>query len=90
MSLDDGVWCYLGNDQVKLTRTFRPRHWLADTPGPQRDERTRQALAEAFALVDLGRSMRTRRALVRAMTGEPSLAESWSRTLIGQLSGGSG
>ncbi len=90
VSLDAQVWSYLGDNQVKLTRTFPPRQWLAQVPGPQRDEQTRLALAEAFALVELGRSARARRALVRAITGEPAMAQPWSRALIGQLSGGSG
>ncbi|WP_230687249.1 hypothetical protein [Catellatospora vulcania] len=90
VSLDAMVWSYLGNNQVKLTRTFPPRDWLAEVPGPRRDEQTRLALAEAFALVELGRSARMRRALVRAMSGEPALALPWSRALIGQLSAGSG
>ena len=51
VSLDANVWSYFGDHQTKLTRSFWPGRWLADAPGPRRDEKTRQALAEAVALV---------------------------------------
>lgn len=85
VSLDRIVWSYLGNSQVKLTRTFRPDNWLADADGPQRGEHTAAALAEALAIVEHGRTRPARKALAQAMTGEPSLAETWLRSLVVQL-----
>jgi hypothetical protein len=85
VSLDPYVWGYFGNGQTKLTRSYRPELWLADGEGPRRDEQTRDALAEATALVLYGRSPAGRRALARAMVSEPALRESWLRTLTGQL-----
>jgi hypothetical protein len=82
VSLDPWVWSYLGDHQVKLTRTFRPDCWLAEAAGPGRDEPTRQAIAEALAIVAYGRSRAGRRALARAVRGEPTLAEPWLRTLV--------
>jgi hypothetical protein len=67
VSLDAWVWSYFGDRRVKLTRTYRPDRWLADAEGPDRDERTRQALAEAVALVTYGRSRPGRQALARAI-----------------------
>ena len=42
------------------------RSWLAEDDGSDRDERTRQALAEAVALVKYGRGKDGRRAIARA------------------------
>ncbi len=88
VSLHPAVWSYLGDHQVKLTRTLRPEQWGAVADGPRRDERTRQALAEAAAVVAYGRSRTARQALARAMRGEPALAQPWLRTLGTALNGG--
>ncbi|GID95105.1 hypothetical protein ACFQFC_32680 [Amorphoplanes digitatis] len=85
VSLDPWVWSYFGNHQTKLTRSFRPGDWLAAAEGPRRDEQTRQALAEAVAVVAYGRSGDGRRALARAVHGEPALAQPWLRSLVSQL-----
>ena len=87
MSLDANVWSYFGDHQTKLTRSFWPGRWLADAPGPRRDEKTRQALAEAVALVSYGRTAAARQALARAIDGEPALAQPWLRAIVGHLSG---
>ena len=79
------VWSYLVDYQVKLTRSFRPERWLAEAEGPRRDDRTRQALAEAAALVAHGRSRAGRQAVGRAIGREPTLAEPWLRTLVSDL-----
>jgi hypothetical protein len=71
VSLDRRFWSYLGDQQTKLTRTYRPERWLAEAEGPDRGERTRQALAEASALVAYGRSRPGRQALARAATRRP-------------------
>jgi hypothetical protein len=85
VSLYPDVWSYLGDFQVKLTRSYRPDGWLAGADGPKRDERTRRALAEAVAIVAYGRSSQGRRALARVMNGEPAVAEPWLRTLVTRL-----
>ncbi|MFD0743842.1 hypothetical protein ACFQ1L_19950 [Phytohabitans flavus] len=66
-------------------RTCRPEYWLAEADGPGRDERTRNALAEAVAVVAYGRSTEGRRALARATAGEPGLSQPWLRTLVTRL-----
>ncbi|HZN18336.1 MAG TPA: hypothetical protein VFB84_09155 [Micromonosporaceae bacterium] len=88
VSLHPWVWSYLGDQQTKLTRSFRPERWLAEAAGPDRDQRTRQALAEAAALVAYGRSRSGRQALARAIGHEPTLAQSWLRTLVTDLNSG--
>lgn len=88
VALHPAVWSYFGDHQPKLTRTFRPDQWLADAQGPGRDERTRQALAEAAAVVAYGRSAPGRRALTRAIGREPTLAQPWLRTLVTELNAG--
>jgi hypothetical protein len=88
VSLHPVVWSYFGDHQTKLTRSFRPEQWLTEAHGPGRDERTRQALAEAAALVTYGRSPLGRRALARAIGREPTLAYPWLRSLVNDLNSG--
>jgi hypothetical protein len=85
VSLPWPVWSYFGDHQAKLTRTYRPEQWVAEAPGPARDDQTRQALAEAAALVTYGRSLLGRQGLARAMAGEPALVHPWLRSLVAQL-----
>jgi hypothetical protein len=85
VSLDGPAWSYFGDHQTKLTRSFRPDQWLADADEPDRSQATRQALAEAVALVSYGRSARGRRALAQATSGEPALAQPWLRSLVLKL-----
>lgn len=86
VSLDIGAWSYLGNNQQKLTGSFRRAVWADEKArDPRHDERTRQALAEAVAVVEAGRSRAVRNRLVRGLTAEPAVAEPWLRALVGQL-----
>jgi hypothetical protein len=89
VSLDQFAWSHFADYQVKLHRSFRPKHWVAEADPPGRDEKTRQALAEAVALVAYGRSPQGRRALARAMGREPALSKAWVRSLVTHLSSGS-
>jgi hypothetical protein len=86
VSLDPDVWEYLGENQIKITPAFLPSQ--RGSAGPQHDQWTRFALAEAVALVEYGRSAEGRRALARAMAGERALSKPWLRTLIHQLNNG--
>jgi hypothetical protein len=88
VSLNPTVWSYLGDFQTKLTRSYQPDRWLARADGPDRDARTREALAQAVAIVAYGRSGDGRRALAKAMGGEPGLTQPWLRTLTARLNGG--
>ena len=88
VSLNLPAYSYLANDQRKLNRSFRPDRWLADADGPGRSDATRQALAEAAALVAYGRSSQGRTALARAISGEPALAQPWLRSVVLALNHG--
>lgn len=88
VSLHPFVWSYFGDHQAKLTRSFRPDQWLTRNDGPDRDDKARQALAEAVAVVTYGRSAPGRRALASAINYEPAVADRWLRSLIRQLNGG--
>lgn len=83
VALDEYVWSYFGDHQSKLTPGFLPSQ--RGPAGPRHDERTRRALAEAVALVEYGRSLEGRRALARAMAGEPALSKPWLRSLVHHL-----
>ncbi|MDG4765420.1 hypothetical protein O7632_15140 [Solwaraspora sp. WMMD406] len=85
VSLDPSVWSHFGDHQVKLTRSLYPDRWLAEDTGPGRGERTRQALAEAAALVAYGRSWAGRHAVARAIGRDHALAQPWLRTLVTNL-----
>jgi hypothetical protein len=76
-----------GSDRMgsDLDRSDRDR---PDRDRPDRDERTLQGLAEAVAVVAHGRSDAGRRAIARAMTGEPARAQSWLRALMAWLNRG--
>jgi len=86
VSLDWPVWTYLADRQVKLTRSYFPDRWLAEADGPDHRDATRQALAEAVALVACGRTGATRRHIARTIGAEPALAEPWLRSLVTTLS----
>lgn len=86
VSIHPVVWSYFGNHQVKITRSFTPTEWTQPDPdGPRHDEKARQALAEAVALVERGREPGTRRAIARTMVREPGFTEAWLRRLVTQL-----
>jgi len=82
VSLDEMVWCYFGNSQTKLTRSFGPSLWTGiEADPPRHNDLTRDAVAEAVALVAYGRTAAARAALVRAMAAEPAFRQTWLRDL---------
>ena len=86
ISLDRGVYSYFGDHQPKLTRSFARWSWAdPSAAAPDRSAGTRQALAEAVAVVAAGRTKETRDRLVKAMAAEPAFAEPWLRSLASQL-----
>ncbi|MCW3839757.1 hypothetical protein ONA70_06565 [Micromonospora yasonensis] len=86
ISLDGGVWSYLGDQQAKTTRSFPVARWLdQDANRPDRDPKALAALAEAVAVVAHGRSAEGRAGLVAAITAEPTMREAWLRSLVIEL-----
>ncbi|MGW6445045.1 hypothetical protein [Lentzea sp. NPDC055074] len=86
VSLDRATWSYFADHQRKVTKSFGPNRWVGGAAEIGRDERTREALAEAVQLVALGRTKEVRRMIARGMDGEPALSEPWLRTLQSRLS----
>lgn len=88
VSLNRFVWSYLGDSQQKLTRSFNRHHWSDESfTLPRHDPKTRQALAEAVALVEAGRHPETRAALHKVIVNEPTFASPWLRSLANELRG---
>jgi hypothetical protein len=84
VSLDLDVWAYLGNDQPKVTASFRPERWLDESVAkPRHDDAARAALAEAVALLRHGETVRDQ--LVAALAREPTFSERWLRALALEL-----
>jgi len=86
VALDARVWSYFGNSQPKLTASFHRGRWADDDlSSPNHHPKTRQALAEAVAVVEAGRSARTRDMLARHIGREPLMNEPWLRTLASEM-----
>ncbi|XVV04637.1 hypothetical protein ACQPW3_04265 [Actinosynnema sp. CA-248983] len=84
VSLDWGVWGWFGDQQPKLTRSFKSTLWSDESVAqPRHDERTRAALAEALAVVEAGRQRRAQ--LVAVLCEEPAIREPWLRTLVNEI-----
>ncbi len=84
VSLEAGVYSYFADRQTKLTRSFARWSWAdPSVAAPDHGQRTRQALAEAVAVAEAGRTNRDR--LVRAIAAEPAFAEPWLRSAVNQL-----
>ncbi|MBG0818855.1 hypothetical protein [Planomonospora sp. ID82291] len=86
VSVEPWLWNYLGNEQHKLTPSFRRTLWADEAVAvPCRDDETLGALAQAVALVELGRSRRVRDDLARRISAEPSFTQAWLRSLTLEL-----
>jgi hypothetical protein len=86
VSLPGEVWHYLGNSQPKLTESFHRHRWADETVRlPRHDKQTRQALAEAVALVEYGTTPATRSRLRRELAATPTIAQPWLRALVQEL-----
>ncbi|SFW92209.1 hypothetical protein [Amycolatopsis australiensis] len=86
VSLARDVWYYFADDQPKVTPSFPRQRWTDETVTvPGHGKPVRRALAEAFALVDAGRSAAVRDRLVRTISGEPAIAGPWLRALVTEL-----
>ncbi|GGT01442.1 hypothetical protein GCM10010156_69210 [Planobispora rosea] len=84
------LWSYLGDNQEKITPSFRRDRWADETvTRPRHTEKAVDALAEAVAYVERGRSRPVRTALARRLAAEPAFSEAWLRTLALELRRGS-
>ena len=74
---------FLAADAPKASSSFHPDRWGRDeAAAPWRNPESRQALAFAVHLFDLGRSSGTRRRFARALADQPAMTESWFRSSI--------
>lgn len=86
VALSGNVWSYFGNHQPKLTQSFHRMRWADErVQAPEHADKSRQALAEAVAVVQAGHAESTRDLLVKHLTAEPAMSETWLRTLVTQL-----
>lgn len=86
VSVAPRFWSYLGDEQPKLTPSFRRTLWADEAVNvPRRDDETLSALAQAVALVELGRSHRVRDDLAHRIAAEPFFTQSWLRSLTLEL-----
>jgi hypothetical protein len=76
---------YMANHQPKVTEPFRPERWGAEHSARRRDEPTRQAIAFATRLFDLGATRTERRALVARIARTPDMRQPATRALVLQL-----
>ncbi|WP_433535612.1 hypothetical protein ACQPZK_26940 [Micromonospora sp. CA-249363] len=79
VSMDPSVYSYLANRQEKLTGSFGPS--LRERVDTRRDSVVRYALAEAVALVALGRRPETLATLIRNLSNQRPHPKKWLAAL---------
>ncbi|MBA0050602.1 hypothetical protein E0L36_06730 [Streptomyces sp. AJS327] len=91
VSLEFEVWGWLGNWQPKTAPSFARDRWFdEECDGPVRHPELPDALSDALALVEAGRSRAVRDELVRVLGREPAFAERPVRELAHALRHGRG
>lgn len=74
---------FLATDAPKTSSSFRSDRWGDEESAlPERHLESRQALALAVHLFDLGRTDDVRRRFARTLAEQPAMTESWFRSLI--------
>jgi hypothetical protein len=77
---------FLAADAPKTSGSFHPDRWGREEAAvPWRHHESRQALAFAVHLFDLGRNGDMRRRFARALADQPAMTEPWFRSLILEL-----
>ena len=86
VSVPPRLGTYLAAEAPKTNYSFTPAFWGdEEVTTPIRDNEAREALALAVRLFDLGRANETRRRFARALASEPTMKDSWFRSLILEL-----
>ena len=86
VSMDTGLWSYLGNDQKKLTESYPPRRWGdAALARPEHSQDRLEALALALHLYQSGKTSDGRREFAAALSRMPAMKERWFRQLVLEL-----
>ncbi|MFI6576558.1 hypothetical protein ACIBFB_12200 [Nocardiopsis sp. NPDC050513] len=88
VSIEPGLWQYLGNHQPKTAHSFRRTRWAdPEVTVPRHDEEARRGLAQAVALYQHGRTREVREEIHEVLTGEPTFREPWLRGIARALRG---
>ncbi|WP_116245185.1 hypothetical protein [Nocardiopsis sp. FIRDI 009] len=88
VSIELGLWQYLGNHQPKTAHSFRRTRWAdPEVTAPRHDEEARRGLAQAVALYRHGRTREVREEIHAILTGEPTFRESWLRDVARAVRG---
>jgi hypothetical protein len=91
VAVPEQLWCYLGNSQPKITKSYPAMRWgLAETASPRGNGGEPVALAVAHALYQEGKRKQCRQYLVRLMVRERAMRQPWYRRLVFQLRNGAG
>ncbi|MCL2653726.1 MAG: hypothetical protein FWD63_08090 [Propionibacteriaceae bacterium] len=86
VSLDLGMWNYLGEHQPKVTDSYHPRRWGdEDFSHPDHDKEQLKAIQEAWRIFQDGRTREARRRLARMMTKTSGMQQEWFRHLVTEI-----
>lgn len=84
VSISWELWNYLGNLQVKVTKSNYPKKWDSEEIMlPPREEGNINALKQAFEIYNLGREQK--KVFAESLSSLQELKESWVRSLVNEL-----
>src|SRR6185437_9269727 len=86
VSISSAMWRYLGNEQVKVTRSYTPARWADEALArPNHHEAHLKALRLAHSLFELGRTATQRALFAKLLAKETAMKEKWLRALVLEL-----
>ncbi len=82
------LWGYLGNNQPKVVPSNPPWRWASsDISIPPRGAENAEALSQALALFDFGRSSDERKTFSGELAKQAAMTHRWCRSLVLELRG---
>lgn len=88
VSISEQMWCYLGEEQAKVTERYSHRRWgTREVAMPRYDAKHLEALRLAAWLFNLGRDKEWRREFARHLSQERAMIYPWFRRLVLELRG---
>ncbi|HJQ24546.1 MAG TPA: hypothetical protein VKA60_11570 [Blastocatellia bacterium] len=86
VSIPADLWRYLGNYQLKVTRSYTPARWGSpDATKPEYSEEQLKALRLAYELFEQGKTRERREELASVMVEEPAMKHRWYRALVQEI-----
>jgi hypothetical protein len=86
VSIPKDLWVYLGDYQLKVTRSFSPSRWgHPDSSQPTYDDEQLNALSLAYDLFKYGKTRERRDQLAAHMAKERSMRFGWFRGLVKEV-----